>query len=81
MIEVILRGGEIFFGRFGMKSVARHGLARRQMLSKQISHSRQGFVAGDQLDLSRLYLRNSPPHLRKLCGGDFRRNVLRQAFD
>ncbi len=79
MVEVILR--EIFFDCFLMKSVARHALARWQMLREQLSYSRQGFIAGNQLDLSRLNLSDSPPHFRKLCAGDFRRNILRQTFD
>src|SRR5438067_4410959 len=37
-----------------------------QMLSRQISYSRQGFITRAQLDLSRLYLRTSPAHFGKL---------------
>jgi hypothetical protein len=81
MIEVIPGGSEIFFGRFGMEAVARHALARRQVLREKISDSRQGVIARDQFSLSGFNLSDSPPHLGKLCAGNLGRNILRQAFD
>ena len=72
MIEVILGGGQIFFRRFGMKAVARHALARWQMVCEEISYSGQGFVAGNELDFARLYLRYMSPYFRKLRARDLR---------
>ena len=51
------------------------------MLREETSQAGQGFIAGNQFNLSRLYLRNSPLHFRKLRTGNFRRNILRQTFD
>ena len=81
MIEIILCGSEIFFGRFRMKGVDRHALSRGQVLREETSYSGESFITGNQLDLSGFDLSNSPPHFRKLQLRDLRRNILRQTFD
>lgn len=71
----------IFFGRLRMKAVAHHALSRWQVLREETSYSAESFVAGNQLDLSGFYLRNSSPHFHKLQVRDLWRNILRQTFN
>jgi hypothetical protein len=44
-------------------------------LREQVSYARKDFITGNQLDLSRLYLRNAPSDFGKLFAGDLWRNI------